>query len=79
MTILEAFACARPVIAARVGGMEEMVAEGRTGLLFAPADIGDLSTRLEWAMHHPEALATMGANARRSTSRATRPMPTIRS
>lgn len=65
MTILEAFACGRPVLATRLGGMEEMVTEGATGTLFRPADPADLSARLEWAAGHPAALATMGANARR--------------
>jgi glycosyltransferase involved in cell wall biosynthesis len=72
MTILEAFACGRPVLAARLGGMEEMVTEGITGSLFRPADPADLSARLAWASGHPAALAAMGANARSEyTSRYT--------
>jgi len=65
MTIVEAFACGVPVIASRLGGLPEIVAEGRTGLLFAPADPGDLARTLESAWTDPEALAEMGLAARR--------------
>jgi glycosyltransferase involved in cell wall biosynthesis len=36
--ILEAMACARPVVAARVGGVGEMVEDGAEGLLVPPED-----------------------------------------
>jgi glycosyltransferase involved in cell wall biosynthesis len=65
MTIVEAFACGVPVIASRLGGLPEIVAEGRTGLLFAPADPGDLARTLESAWTDPEDLAEMGREARR--------------
>jgi glycosyltransferase involved in cell wall biosynthesis len=65
MTIVEAFACGVPVIATRLGGLPEIVAEGRTGLLFAPADPGDLARTLESVWTDSEALAEMGRAARR--------------
>lgn len=37
-TILEAMACALPVVATRVGGNAELIAEGATGMLAPPAD-----------------------------------------
>jgi glycosyltransferase involved in cell wall biosynthesis len=43
LTILEAMALSRPVVASAVGGIPEMIESGRTGLLVAP--------------HDPEALA----------------------
>ena len=64
MTIVEAFACGVPVIATRLGGLPEIVAEGRTGLLFAPADPDDLARTLESAWTDPDALAEMGRAAR---------------
>lgn len=65
MTILEAFACGLPVIASRMGAMEEIVDELRTGLLFSPNDPEVLATQVEWAWRNPEVLAQMGKNARR--------------
>jgi glycosyltransferase involved in cell wall biosynthesis len=43
---LEAFAFARPVIAARAGGLAEVVAHGTTGLLVEPGDVGSLLAAL---------------------------------
>jgi glycosyltransferase involved in cell wall biosynthesis len=42
-TILEAMACALPVIATRVGGNPELVEEGVSGTLVPPGDAGALS------------------------------------
>ncbi len=41
-TIIEAFAKGTPVIASRLGCMEELVADGRTGVLFTPGQPTDL-------------------------------------
>jgi len=38
LTILEAMALSRPVVASRVGGIPEMVEDGVTGLLVPPHD-----------------------------------------
>lgn len=45
-TILEAMACGRPVIAARVGGNPEIVESGRTGLLYENEDAGGFESAL---------------------------------
>jgi glycosyltransferase involved in cell wall biosynthesis len=41
--ILEAMACARPVVATRAGGIPEAVSDGETGLLVAPHDEAGLA------------------------------------
>ena len=46
MTILEAMACKLPVIATNVGGIPEMIDNGRNGLLFQPGDPTGLSNNL---------------------------------
>jgi glycosyltransferase involved in cell wall biosynthesis len=61
---IEAFACGVPVIASRVGVMEEIVHDGRTGLHFTPGDASDLARKVEWAGAHPDEMREMGRNAR---------------
>ena len=65
MTVVEAFACGVPVICSRLGAMEEIVADGRTGLHFTVGDAQDLTQKIEWAWTHPEQMAEMGKEARR--------------
>ncbi len=64
MTIIEAFACGVPVICSRLGAMEELVEDGRTGLHFSPRDAEDLARKVEWAWSHPEEMGAMGRSAR---------------
>lgn len=64
VTIAEAFACGVPVICSRLGAMQEIVADGRTGLHFTPGDAADLAAKIEWAWTHPEEMAAMGRAAR---------------
>jgi glycosyltransferase involved in cell wall biosynthesis len=63
-TLVEAFACGLPVVASRVGALEELVEHGRTGLLFEPGSGEALARALRWALAHPERMREMGANAR---------------
>lgn len=46
IVVVEAFAYGKPVIAARVGALPEIVTEGKTGFLFAPGDIDALTVAL---------------------------------
>jgi len=64
-TLVEAFACALPVIASRLGPLAELIEEGETGLLFMPGDATDMAQKLDWAQAHPEKMAEMGRNARK--------------
>jgi glycosyltransferase involved in cell wall biosynthesis len=65
VTIAEAFACKTPVIASRMGAMQEIVRDGCTGLHFTPGDPEDLARKVEWAWTHPDEMRAMGMEGRR--------------
>ncbi|MFZ0039607.1 MAG: glycosyltransferase family 4 protein [Candidatus Acidiferrales bacterium] len=65
VTIAESFACGTPVICSKLGAMEEIVDDSRTGLHFAPGDSEDLARKVDWAIGHPSEIAEMGRAARR--------------
>jgi len=46
MIVMEALACGVPVLASRVGGIPDLIADGRTGMLCAPADAQDFARKL---------------------------------
>ena len=51
MVIVEAYACGTPVVASRIGSLDEIVEEGVTGVKFEPGNPGDLSDKINslWA------------------------------
>lgn len=53
-----------PVVAARVGAVPEVVADGRTGWLFAPGDWAGCAALLERLVDQPTELASAGRAAR---------------
>ena len=65
MTIIEAYAAGTPVIASRLGSLEELVIDGSTGLLVPPQDANALARKIEWMITHPEQLPSMRIAARR--------------
>ena len=64
VTIAESFACGVPVLCSRLGGMQEIVEDGNTGLHFTPGDPTDMAEKVQWAWSHPEETSTMGFRAR---------------
>ena len=65
MVALEAMERGRAVIASRVGGLPEIVAEGETGLLVPPNDPAALAAALRELAADPARVAAMGAAGRR--------------
>lgn len=64
LVAIEAFACAKPIIATRLGAMQELVEDAKTGLHFEAGNADDLAAKVEWASSHPRELEKMGRAAR---------------
>jgi len=65
MVMAESLACGTPVVGSRLGAMQEIITDGRTGLHFTTGDSADLAEKIEWAWNHPVEVAAMGREARR--------------
>lgn len=64
MSVLEAYACGKPVIGARIGGIPEMVQEGETGALFESGNVEELAALLTRFSAIPDAqVSAMGEAA----------------
>jgi colanic acid/amylovoran biosynthesis glycosyltransferase len=63
--LLEAQASGLPVVATRVGGVPEMVREGRSAVLVEPRDVAGTRDALLWLLDHPERWPDMGHEGRR--------------
>ena len=63
-TVLEAFAKGTPVIASRLGIMEEVIDHGRTGLHFEAGNAIDLAAQVRIMIADPARLASMRSAAR---------------
>lgn len=63
LSILEAFASAKPVIASDLGGMTELVKDKERGLLVPPGDVDALADAISWMDSHATDAHLMGRNA----------------
>jgi starch synthase len=62
---LEAMACGAAVVASRVGGIPEVVADGETGVLVPPGDVPALAAALRSLLEAPERRRALGQAGRR--------------
>ena len=63
--LMEAGACARPVVASDVGGISDIVVDGETGLLAEPGNSDDLAKALLRLLDDPGSAAQLGVRGRR--------------
>jgi glycosyltransferase involved in cell wall biosynthesis len=64
LAVMEAMASGLPVVATRVGGVPDMIAQGESGWLVAPNDFDEMATRLVQILATPGELERMGRSAR---------------
>jgi len=69
MTILEAMAASRPVIATRVGAVPSLIRDGETGLLVNPGDTHGLRSAIARLLSQPDVCRRMGAAGHNWVSR----------
>ncbi|MDD5323690.1 MAG: glycosyltransferase family 4 protein, partial [Methylococcales bacterium] len=70
MSILEAYACGKPVIGACIGGIPEMVRENETGALFASGSVDELAGLMRrFAAMGVGEIAAMGSAGREYVAR----------
>lgn len=65
MSIIEAMALARPVVATEVGGTPDLVLDGETGHLVPPGDVGAVTRAFLELARDPGRAGAMGAAGRR--------------
>ena len=65
MALLEAMAAGLPVVATRVGGIPDVIADGRDGWLVGPRDPGAIAKAVIRLLDDPALRAAMGLAARR--------------
>jgi glycosyltransferase involved in cell wall biosynthesis len=70
MSLLEAMASGLPVVAARTGGIPELIEDGTNGKLFEAGDVSDLAAALAWMFASDERRRRIGAaNRERAIAR----------
>ena len=68
LAAIEAMDAAVPVVASRVGGLPEVVDDGRTGLLVPPGEPAALAAAVGSLLDRPELRHAMGAEGRRQVA-----------
>lgn len=61
--VMEAMSTGCPIIASRIGGLADLVAEGETGLLVEPGDPSALQQAINWLLANPSLRRRMGQAA----------------
>ena len=54
----------KPIVASNIGGIPELVREGKTGLLFDPGDVDQLSNKITMLLGNRGLREALGHNAR---------------
>lgn len=68
LAVLEAMAAAKPVVASRIPGVQEIITEEADGILFESGNAGDLARAINQLLHDPSAARRLGAAARQTVA-----------
>ncbi len=69
LSLLEAMACALPVVASSAGGIPEVVTDGDCGILVTPGNPEQLASGIARLLDHPQWARQLGARARQKVLR----------
>jgi glycosyltransferase involved in cell wall biosynthesis len=69
LTILEAMACGKPVVATNVGGIPELVVDNETGFLVEPRNAPALAAAILRILENPQKARQMGSSGRERVKR----------
>jgi glycosyltransferase involved in cell wall biosynthesis len=64
LAVLEAMAAGIPIVSSAIGGTDELIEDGRSGLLVAPGDAAGLAAALRRVLGEPELQQGLAAGAR---------------
>ena len=78
LTTIESNAYGKPVVGSRIGGIQEVIADGETGWFFEPGHVNELAEKLRWMMDHPTEVEAMGRKARAHVEQYFSPKPHYR-
>ena len=71
LSLMEAMACSKPVVASRVGGIPELVRDGTDGILVEVGDLAGLSQAISRLLKDPSLRERMGAAGHERVGRYT--------
>jgi glycosyltransferase involved in cell wall biosynthesis len=63
--VIEAMAAGAPVVATAVGGVPELIEDGKTGFLIPPANPEAMAERIEYALSHADLTGLIATRGRR--------------
>lgn len=69
MTVIESMAYGKAVIGSNIGGIPELIDDGRSGLIFNTFDKDDLSDKINYLLENESEAVTMGVNARHTAEK----------
>lgn len=64
LVVYESSALGKPVLGARIGGIQELIDEGQTGLLFEPGNVKELQAKMHELFDQPEQAPKLGRAGR---------------